>query len=221
MSDFFEGKTHYEVLELRRDAGPEEVERSYRLAAAAYAGDSLAAYSIYDEQELEEIRRRIGEAYRVLSDTGARAIYDAELGDADAGDGPGPAAPPVDVALELEGIGAPPQPRTDSAPAQAAAVEEDDGDAEGGELLRRRRCARGIEIDQIADSTKINPTYLRCIEEERFEYLPAEVYVRGFVISYARCVGLDPKRIVGGFMDRMMQTRQQNLPLQSARSGRR
>jgi len=82
------------------------------------------------------------------------------------------------------------------------------------ELLRRRRCARGIEIDQIADSTKINPTYLRCIEEERFEYLPAEVYVRGFVISYARCVGLDPKRIVGGFMDRMMQTRQQNLPLQ-------
>jgi len=78
----------------------------------------------------------------------------------------------------------------------------------------RRRCARGIEIDQIADSTKINPTYLRCIEEERFEYLPAEVYVRGFVISYARCVGLDPKRIVGGFMDRMMQTRQQNLPLQ-------
>jgi len=214
MSDFFEGKTHYEVLELRRDAGPEEVERSYRLAAAAYAGDSLAAYSIYDEEELEQIRRRIGEAYRVLSDAGARAIYDGELGDA-AG---APAAPePVDVALEFEGIGAPPQPRPDSAPPHAAAEEEDDGDAEGGELLRRRRCARGIEIDQIADSTKINPTYLRCIEEERFEYLPAEVYVRGFVISYARCVGLDPKRIVGGFMDRMMQTRQQNLPLPPAR----
>jgi cytoskeletal protein RodZ len=57
-----------------------------------------------------------------------------------------------------------------------------------------------VEIDQIAAVTKISPTYLRFLEEERFEDLPAPVYVRGFVGAYARCIGLEPERVVSGYM---------------------
>jgi flagellar biosynthesis protein FlhG len=60
-----------------------------------------------------------------------------------------------------------------------------------------------VEIDQIAVTTKINPTYLRFIEEEKFQDLPAPVYVRGFVGAYARCIGLDPERVVSGYMKRL------------------
>ncbi len=61
---------------------------------------------------------------------------------------------------------------------------------------------RSIEIDEIAGVTKVNPTYLRFLEEERFDDLPAAVYVRGFLKSYARCLGLDPDRVARSYMRR-------------------
>ena len=71
--------THYEVLEVGPDAGPEELERAYRLARAAYAEDSLALYSIFDEEESAALRRRIELAYRVLVDSDQRRAYDISL----------------------------------------------------------------------------------------------------------------------------------------------
>jgi cytoskeletal protein RodZ len=48
----------------------------------------------------------------------------------------------------------------------------------------------------MADITKIQPNFLQYLEEERFEELPAEVYVRGFLRSYARELRLDEEDIV-------------------------
>ena len=44
--------------------------------------------------------------------------------------------------------------------------------------------------------TRINRTYLQAIEDGRFEELPAPVYARGFVRSYARHLGVDPEEAV-------------------------
>jgi flagellar biosynthesis protein FlhG len=41
---------------------------------------------------------------------------------------------------------------------------------------------------------------LQAIEEERFEDLPAPVYVRGFVTEYARYLKVNPRRAVADFM---------------------
>jgi len=86
------------------------------------------------------------------------------------------------------------------------ALEGDGEDEASGEYdgtrLRRTRLRRGIELEQIASVTKINPTYLRFLEEERFDELPAAVYVRGFVVAYLRCVGLDPAKAAASYMAR-------------------
>ncbi|MBC7973577.1 MAG: helix-turn-helix domain-containing protein [Myxococcales bacterium] len=50
---------------------------------------------------------------------------------------------------------------------------------------------RGLSVEQVAKVTKIQPRILERLEAGRFEGLPAEVFVRGFVRSFARCVGLD------------------------------
>ncbi len=50
---------------------------------------------------------------------------------------------------------------------------------------------RGLSLEQVAKVTKIQPRILERLEAGRFEGLPAEVFVRGFVRSFARCVGLD------------------------------
>src|ERR1041384_7444825 len=57
--------------------------------------------------------------------------------------------------------------------------------------LRAGRTHRGMSLEDVAKVTKIQPRILERLEAGRFEGLPAEVFVRGFVRSFARCVGLD------------------------------
>ena len=88
-----------------------------------------------------------------------------------------------------------------------------EGDSEEGEefdgpRLRRARLRRGIEIDQIADVTKVSATFLLGIEEEAFDDLPAPVYVRGFLIAYARAIGLDARKVAASYMARVEQAKQ-------------
>src|SRR2546430_14987283 len=53
-------------------------------------------------------------------------------------------------------------------------LEEGEGEWTGARL-RRARLRQGIELDEITKITKVNPTYLSFIEEERFDGLPASV----------------------------------------------
>ena len=62
-----------------------------------------------------------------------------------------------------------------------------------GEFLRRERELRHISLDEVAERTKISRRYLEAIEEERYDRLPGETFVRGFIRSYAQSVGLDPE----------------------------
>ncbi len=57
--------------------------------------------------------------------------------------------------------------------------------------LRQGRATRGMSIEDVAKVTKIQARILERLEAGRFEGLPADVFVRGFVRSFARCVGLD------------------------------
>jgi hypothetical protein len=57
--------------------------------------------------------------------------------------------------------------------------------------LRAGRAERKLSLDDVARITKIQPRILEKLEAGHFDGLPAEVFVRGFVRSVARCVGLD------------------------------
>jgi Helix-turn-helix domain len=57
--------------------------------------------------------------------------------------------------------------------------------------LRAGRAHRGMSLDDVAKVTKIQPRILERLEAGKLDGLPAEVFVRGFVRSFARCVGLD------------------------------
>lgn len=194
---------HYEALDVSPSATRDEIERAYHLAKATYADDSLAGYSVFQEGEVPLLRERIEHAYRTLADGEARRAYDAELSSLTrrppaesqelmAAEAPRQAdvavtmmPPPVSLAGELDGD----------------EVEEEDAEFDG-RRLERMRVRRGIELDEIAGVTKVNPSYLRFLEEERFDDLPAAVYVRGFVKCYARCLGLDPDRVARSYMRR-------------------
>ena len=65
-----------------------------------------------------------------------------------------------------------------------------------GEYLKREREIRQISIQDVAEGTKISLASLRLIEENRFDELPAEVFVRGFVRNYAKYIGIDPEEVI-------------------------
>ena len=60
-----------------------------------------------------------------------------------------------------------------------------------GTLLRKIRENKNISIEEIAQKTKININVLRSLEKDELEKLPSKTYVKGFVRSYARTIGLD------------------------------
>jgi hypothetical protein len=57
--------------------------------------------------------------------------------------------------------------------------------------LRNGRAQKNYSLDDVARITKIQSRILERLEAGRLDGLPAEVFVRGFVRSFARCVGLD------------------------------
>lgn len=65
-----------------------------------------------------------------------------------------------------------------------------------GARLREARVARGLSLDDVAQITKIARPVLAALEDGDANALPAMVFVRGFVRSYARLVELDPTPLV-------------------------
>ena len=76
-----------------------------------------------------------------------------------------------------------------------------------GALLKAIREARGIDLADIAQRSKIGISHLRAIEDERWELMPATVYLRGFVVEYARTLKLDVSRVTRSFLDRYHRAR--------------
>lgn len=59
-----------------------------------------------------------------------------------------------------------------------------------GELLRARRLELGISLQDVAARTRVRRTYLSALENDRFDLIPGEVYVVGFLRIYADDLGL-------------------------------
>ena len=71
-----------------------------------------------------------------------------------------------------------------------------------GNSLRDARLRQGLELDQLEAETKIRAKYLRALEEEQFEQLPGDTYVKGFLRTYADRLGLDGQLYVDEYNSR-------------------
>jgi curved DNA-binding protein CbpA len=172
----------YDVLGLEPGASREQIERAYRFSLELYGEGALATYSLVEPVEAEAERARIREAHSVLADPARRKAYDEGRGYAAPESTPSP-------------LGAAPSEGRD-APAKLPSVVT-------GADLRRFREARGVSLRQIAEASKIGVRFLEYIEEDRFGFLPASVYLRGFLQEYARIVGLDPGPLADAYMRRL------------------
>jgi len=65
-----------------------------------------------------------------------------------------------------------------------------------GAYLKKTRELHGISIEELASSTKINISVLAALESDNFKKLPAPIFVKGFIRSYLKYLGVDPKEAI-------------------------
>jgi len=68
-----------------------------------------------------------------------------------------------------------------------------------GDEFRVAREARGLSLSDVAEHLHIRSTYLQAIEEEDWPVIGAPVYIRGFIRTYARFLGVDPEHAIEAF----------------------
>jgi transcriptional regulator with XRE-family HTH domain len=68
-----------------------------------------------------------------------------------------------------------------------------------GSCLRRAREDRGLTLGDVSAATKVSRSALEMLESGSLSGLPAHVFVRGFIRSYAKAVGIAEARPLGLF----------------------
>jgi len=191
-------QTYYEVLETEPGVSDEEIRRAYRTVKDNYASGSSVIAGLYDDHELAALHARINAAHDTLFAPDRRRLYDLAL-------------PEADLARAVRAAAAVTRPAVGTGGSAGAAAEDRPDASEAvidpaaevtGAFLKKVREIRGLELNDIAQRTKISERYLRALEDEQFADMPAAVYVRGYVTEYARALRLNPQRAAESYLVR-------------------
>jgi DnaJ-class molecular chaperone len=201
--------TYFEILEIPVHASSLEIREAYREALSIYSEDSLSTYAFFDDEERKRVLEKIEEAYATLVDAKRRSEYERHL----VRDGR------IDASLLKEKKPNKPVPmfqvgQSNSREAfvnrikqkvQAGDHQEDrktilDKEQLAGEDLKHLREAIGLTLEEVFEMTRINVSILKAIEGDLYEALPAMIYLRSFIKSYARVLELDPESTLRAYL---------------------
>ena len=65
-----------------------------------------------------------------------------------------------------------------------------------GNILKEARENQNLSFDDVFDILRIQPKFLKAIEEDRWEAMPSPAHVRGYVRKYAQHLQLDPNPLL-------------------------
>ena len=194
----------YDLLEVSSTGTSGDIRRAYEMAKKTYGEDSMATYSLFDPGSRKQIMEKIEEAFCVLGDEKRRYEYDIQIGlkfQNSEGDRPNRTD---SVPMETQMNGKASQRKTDSDSGtegqKSRPTVKITEDEVCGARLKEIRESQGIPLQEIAERTRINVTYLDFIEQDKFKSLPAEVYLKGYLGQYACHLGVDPSTVTEGYL---------------------
>jgi len=86
------------------------------------------------------------------------------------------------------------------------------GSASAGPMLRAARKDKSMSIEDVSEQLNLSHNVVDAIENDSWEHLPEATYVRGYIRSYARLLGLDPADVLMSFR---YNNSEQNISLDS------
>lgn len=96
-------------------------------------------------------------------------------------------------ALEANGVA------LQSGPGTARGARPRDGVTPLGDQLRAERERRGQALGQVSGATRIRESYLEALERHAWEALPADVFTRGYLRTYAQYLGLNEEHLLKAY----------------------
>jgi curved DNA-binding protein CbpA len=180
-------QNYYEILEVSPKATEEEIRIAYEKLKTIYSPNAPGITVLFTPKEVKEIHDKVEEAYRVLRDPRSQRDYDLML----RGKGGAPAIPP-------------PSPTVIHRILSPKEIREALGGDEitwSGKHLRNIRQHLSLDLDEVTVETKVGKHNLKAIEEEDVQALPPPVYLKGFLRTYAKALGLDPQRVTEEYIE--------------------
>jgi len=80
-----------------------------------------------------------------------------------------------------------------------------------GDFLKKIREYKNVTIERMAEMTKISKTYIKHIENSDFTRLPAQVYTRGFVFQYAKCLKLSSELVATSYLQHLRSLKEKEV----------
>jgi len=208
-------QNYYNLLDISPNASFEEVRSAYDQAMSIYSTDSIPTYSLFTQKERKLILSRLTEAYKTLTNSQLRKEYNhsliekGELSPKEIG-----SSLPEDSNIDKGKL----QEVSAESLIQKEEIEENEHPPSGrsldlfdnqisvtGKRIKMIRTTKEISLEEIYKKTNIPQKTLEDIEEERFEKLPALVYLKGFLKTYAKILQVDQIEMVDGYMKRYLE----------------
>ena len=205
----FKELNYYKMLEVPVNASDFEIRQAYKDTLSIYSEDSSVTYSLFSEEEREQILESIESAFTTLIDRNARVEYDRMLiksGQIDESDlllSDSQKLVPIFGGRGSTGSGIyrrKIEEKTGSKEIQAIAEEILLKESINGNDLRTLRKAMGIELQDVYEVTRISVTVLQAMEDNDQEKLPSGSYLKNFLKTYADFLRIDPAKIVEGYL---------------------
>ena len=205
----FDGLNYYEILKIPMTSSYFEIKRAYKNALSLYNEDSIVTYSLFSREERDRIIEDIENAFSTLANDKKRAAYDQML---------------VDSGQVETSIPSREQPYVSPSPSSTfAGINENQlysrvkeklltedvktlsdemmlKECLSGDDLKKLREAVDVKLKEIQYITKISASVLMAIEENRFEELPPDPYLKSFLRSYAKILQIDPQKVIDGYL---------------------
>jgi flagellar biosynthesis protein FlhG len=168
-------KKYFETLEISPDATILEIRNAYNRLKKLYSTDSVVISPIADEfskKEREKILQQVEEAFKKLMES-------------------------------LKGQhSSSPSSTGDLDSDDDPSTEETEEESYSGSVLKQIREKMGIQLFEVSLDTKIRMELLESIEQEKYDLLPQEVYLKGHLTNYASYLLLKPKKVTQDYIAR-------------------
>jgi len=208
----FEAQNYYQILKIPMDADLITIKRAYRETLNIYGEEALATYSLFPEEQRAQLLQTIETAFHTLIDTHRRTVYDQMLHDSgqvhEAHDPMRPirttdpysnstvTCAPQDLLSRVK-------EKYSDEKIRSMADQIIAKDQLSGLELKCLREELGVEISEIFEEMRIPKSTLNHIEADEYGSLPAEVYLKSFLKSYAQILQVDSQRVIEGYFRRM------------------
>lgn len=182
-------RNYYELLEVPEDAPKVAVQEAFFSSRSLFDQESAVSYNFFSDQEREGLLHRLQQAYETLMDDQKRMEYDRKIFNR-VGKW---YSPPVERPIPVVHDPSAKREHRSTLPLEAFAGED------GRISLKRLREAHGVSLEEVSRVTRIRGAMIIALENRDIRKLPPEIYVKGYLKSYAETLGIDPQRLIEAY----------------------